>query len=542
MKKSELIFLFLFLTLCCNAQEKICNYSITPSNPNFDGTGIPAGSTICISGGNYNYLYLSNIKGSAGNPITVINDGNVVIDTDHYFGIKISDCQYIKLIGESSSQSYGIRITRVAAGAGVSIDDLSSDIEIAGLEIANTYIGGIYAKSDPSCTNYSSTRDKFTMYNLSIHDCYLHDIGDEGMYIGSSKYTGQYLSDCDTTVYPHVIMGVQVYDNIVENTGWDGIQVSSAITNCSIYNNIIRYDSQKETVYQMSGILIGGGSKCDCYNNQIYDGKGDGIDILGKGNMKIYNNLIVRAGKNYQPNDINNNKHGIYIGSSPDNSNANFYITQNTIVSPKSTGINYYNSITTENLISNNLIVEPGLLSTLGNLAYVSYNENVPQIVVKNNYLSSSTQYIGFVNASQNNFDLLANSPVVNSGIDLNANAVSFDLLNRPRPHNNGYDAGAYECQDENADIFDYTKNDKVKLSPMPATNQLTIEFDFKSHSSYNFFIINSFGQIVKKITKTFNNFETKTTIDITDLEQGSYILKIINKEESYSKKIIVIR
>jgi len=50
----------------------------------------------------------------------------------------------------------------------------------------------------------------------------------------------------------------------------------------------------------MSGILIGGGAKCDCYNNKIFDGKGDGIDVFGLGYMKIFNNLIVRAGRTFQ--------------------------------------------------------------------------------------------------------------------------------------------------------------------------------------------------------------------------------------------------
>ena len=67
------------------------------------------------------------------------------------------------------------------------------------------------------------------MYDLKIHDCYLHHIADEGFYIGSSKYTGQTIYQCDEiVVLPHIIEGVSIYDNIVENTGWDGIQVSSA--------------------------------------------------------------------------------------------------------------------------------------------------------------------------------------------------------------------------------------------------------------------------------------------------------------------------
>ena len=42
--------------------------------------------------------------------------------------------------------------------------------------------------------------------------------------------------------------------------------------------------------------VISGGFK-----PKIFDGKGDGIDVLGMGFMKIYNNLIVRAGKTFEP-------------------------------------------------------------------------------------------------------------------------------------------------------------------------------------------------------------------------------------------------
>ena len=384
MKNIGLILFCLIISFNLLAQ-KDCHYTITPTNPYFDGSAVAAGSTICLEAGNYNYLHLKNLKGTAAKPITIVNDGKVVINTDHYFGIKIAGCQHVKLIAESVSGSYGIAVLRVAGGAGLSIDELSSDIEVAGLEIANTKIGGIYAKTEPDCS-LTSIRENFTMYNLIVRDCYLHDIADEGMYIGSSKYTGQEIT-CNgstTTVLPHVIEGVQVYNNIVERTGWDGIQVSSATKNCRIYNNIIRHDSQSETVWQMSGILIGGGSTCDCYNNQIYDGKGDGIDVLGKGTSRIYNNLIVRAGKSYDPSNTTNHKHGIYVGPSPDGTVANYYILHNTIVSPKSDGIYYNNSNTNVNLLANNLIVAPGT-------TYINYNSSMTQVQLRTNFFANNS-------------------------------------------------------------------------------------------------------------------------------------------------------
>ncbi|PJB59012.1 MAG: hypothetical protein CO098_05705, partial [Bacteroidetes bacterium CG_4_9_14_3_um_filter_41_19] len=198
------------------------------------------GSTVCLQGGSKDYLYLKNIHGTADNPITFINSGGAItIETNHYYGIKIANCSFIRLTGSGDNEiSYGIQVLRVDNGAGISVTELSTDVEIDYVEIANTDIAGVYAKSEPDCL-FNSTRDKFTMYNFWLHDCYLHDIADEGLYIGSSKYTGQTIN-CngkDTTVFPHVIIGARIYNNIVENTGWDGIQVSSAQSNCQVFGN-----------------------------------------------------------------------------------------------------------------------------------------------------------------------------------------------------------------------------------------------------------------------------------------------------------------
>lgn len=46
----------------------------------------------------------------------------------------------------------------------------------------------------------------------------------------------------------------------------------------------------------MEGIIIGGGTKCKCYNNIIKDGKGSGINVFGLGDIYIFNNLIVNMG------------------------------------------------------------------------------------------------------------------------------------------------------------------------------------------------------------------------------------------------------
>ena len=128
----------------------------------------------------------------------------------------------------------------------------------------------------------------------------------------------------------------------------------------------------------MSGILIGGGAKCDCYNNKIFDGKGDGIDIFGLGFMKIYNNLIVRAGRTFKPNEPTEYKHGIYVGEVVNSPNATFKLFNNTIVSPKSSGIKYSNQEAAMGYIKNNIIANPGL-----DPEYIIIDNDVAQIKLK---------------------------------------------------------------------------------------------------------------------------------------------------------------
>ncbi|MEA3504877.1 MAG: right-handed parallel beta-helix repeat-containing protein, partial [Bacteroidota bacterium] len=332
---------YLFVTFCitivlllslniATAQNKT-TFIIEPSTYIIDGDdlGISPGDTVLITTSAKPYLLIRNVHGTSSSPVLFKNyNGIIIFDTDHFYGISIQHSEHIIISGmDSYGYDYGIQILRVANGAGIGITDYSSDVEIKGVEIANTLISAIVSKTDPVCDENNEihpTRDDFVQYNIVIHDNYLHDIGNEGMYIGSSFFTG-YTLTCggqQHTVEPHVNIGVQIYNNILDRTGWDGIQVSSAVNNCNIYGNIIEHDSEAEYHNQMSGIIIGGGSKCDCYNNIIKDGKGDGIEIFGKGNQKIYNNLIIRPGRTYHTGDPSFPKHGMYCGDVATDQNA----------------------------------------------------------------------------------------------------------------------------------------------------------------------------------------------------------------------------
>lgn len=532
-----------FIILGIGQVSAQCDMLVSNSTDVVDGEsiGIQPGQTICFEGGERDYLIIRNVHGTANNPITLKNeDQPIIIKTGHYYGIKISNCSFVRLTGSGNPQiTYGFRILEVDQGAGISVTDLSTDVEIDHVEIANTPIGGIYAKTEPDCS-FTSTRDKFTMYNFWLHDCYLHDIADEGLYIGSSKYTGQTIT-CngkDTTVMPHVIIGAQIYNNIVENTGWDGIQVSSAFSDCSIHDNIVRLDSQEEYTYQMSGILIGGGSQCDCFNNQIFDGKGDGIDVLGLGNMKIYNNLIVNAGKTFKPDDPNAFKHGIFIGELVTTPNASFDIYNNTIVNPKSDGIKYANNEAITARFINNLITNPGRLSYEGDQAYINGNQS--SISKTTNLFSPDNSSVRFLGQNPYLYDLQPNSPAVNAGTDVNDRVLTFDAINRNRPFHTYFDIGAFECHDPQASNDDQEKEDGIHIFPNPCHDYTVISTTWLKSKISGINLLNSNGQIITKYGQNKLNESGEITLDVQQLPDGMYIVEIVSLNGNFYQKILV--
>jgi len=547
LKKLHIILTLIIFLISINVIAT--SHVIATSTNLIEGTSINAGDTIKLLSGQREFLLFRFIHGDSSNPVVIINEGGQVvinaIDPGSY-GIKFQTCSYVKLTGSGDTDNqYGIHIDGVSVGTGVSVDNLSTNFEMERVEINDINIAGIYVKTEPTCT-LESTRENFTMYDIKIHDCYLHDIADEGMYIGSSKYTGQDIG-CGTLL-PHVIDGVWVYNNIIEDTGWDGIQVSSAPSNCFIYNNIIRNDSYRETTNQMSGILIGGGSDCDCYNNKIFDGKGDGIDVLGLGNHKIFNNLIVRPGMSYHPNEgsTSYSKHGIWVGSVVTNQNVEMLIYNNTIISPKTYGIKLSNVSISSYKIYNNIISEPSSYDLLEGNSYLNINILI-NYQLANNLLSNQEEDIKFINTSNEDYDIDAFSPAVNSGLDLSSIGLNFDIENKTRPFGGAFDIGAYESHDSRIGIEDddFLIRKKIKLfdvSPNPISESAIIRYELKEPIFIKLSITDITGRTIRVLIEEMKYAKLQTIeIHKNSLPSGIYFLTLESKFGVFSKKIIFI-
>jgi len=360
MKRNSILFtcLFAFIGWIFSANCN-CNHTISASQLSVDGSllNIQPGDTICLEASNKTYLRLVNFHGNANKYIVFVNCGGEVKiqNTANTYGIKIGNSSYFRFTGTGvEGLKYGIKAFG-STGNGLSIDDKSTNFEVDHIEIGNTGFAGIMSKSDPKC-DLSTNRDHFVQYQSIIHDNYIHDTAGEGLYIGHSFYSG-YTMNCNATsviLFPHILSGVRIYNNIVENSHWDGIQIGCAAEDCEIYGNRVLNYGVDGTAAQNNGIQIGGGTTGKCYNNYIANGTGNGIIIFGTGNNDFFNNIIVNAGLNYYPNDVTKRVYGMFCDDRTTISGRSFNFYNNTIISPKTDGIRFMSLQSENNKFYNN--------------------------------------------------------------------------------------------------------------------------------------------------------------------------------------------
>jgi len=515
-------------------QTPNCAMLIPATEGTIDGRSnaseIRPGDTICLAPGQKLYLRIMYLHGTPEEPVVIINNAGIVDISGYFYGLKIDSCSHIKLSGKGSSTSpYGIYINNVE-GAGMSIEGLSTDIEVEGIEIFNTQLVGIFCKSDPDCS-FTSTRDRYTMRNVSIHDNYIHDTGMEGFYIGSSFYSG-FEINCngkDTILLPHLIRGIAVYNNRLTRTGWDGIQVSSADSGCAIYGNEISYDSQSAEINQMSGIIMGEGSVCDCFNNQIRNGKGNGIQVLGLGGNRVFNNMILNAGRTFLEEYPYMN--GIYVGTQPTTPESSFLIAYNTIISPRDHGLDFRNTTSTGNMFTDNIVM------AYGRDLYIGSN-----VTLQNNLTSTTLDETQFVNASGGNFDLNWKSTAVNSAVTVPQLNPDYDILYRIRPFAEANDIGAYECQDSSLIAIPERVPEHINDFSMEMdylNDLLIIRYFISSEEHVLFELYDLSGKLMNRMVEgNIHAGEHHLQFNIAHLVQGVYIVRMTAGNDSVSKKI----
>jgi len=411
-----------------------CTFVVAASQGTIDGKalGVKPGDTICLNAAfKYGTLTFKNIVGTAAKPVIITNcDGTVNIAlTGKPFNLKTSNSKYFRITGGDTEKSYGIRLSGSTAN-GVILTDLSTNFEVDHMEVFKVGFAGIMAKTDPTCDD-ATIRGNFTMRNVSFHDNYIHDTQGEGFYIGHSFYGGETVTGCGVRL-PHTIEGIDIYNNHVVRSGWDGIQMSCATKNARVFGNTVEDYAVLNKAEQQNGILIGGGSGGTCFGNFVNGGTGNGICTFGLGDNLFHDNIVINAGQKGMFCDVR----GVPTGNG-------FKFVNNTVVNPKEEGIAIYSYTLPNNVCINNIIVNPGTFSTYKESAYIRINKNAPT-EKSNNYTTLTIGDVKFVN-SKNNFRLKTGSPAIDKGKDISSYVITKDFYNNERHKGSAYDIGASE-------------------------------------------------------------------------------------------------
>ena len=509
---------------------------------NYDGTnrGIKPGDTVYIEPGHRDRLRLYNIHGDSLNYVVFINNGGLVeISTNtFYFGFQVMNCSYFRLTGTGSrSLTYGIKIGHTPIGAsGLTLDGQSTNYEVDHIESCNSGFAGIWANPKPDC-NENFNRPYFTRRNTIFHDNYVHNTYGEAFYIGHSYYTG-YTITCDSvkkTVYPAEIHGLKVYNNVVDSSGWDGIQVGCATIGCEIYGNKISNYGVQNTKCQNFGIILGGGTGGDCHDNLIMNGTCTGINVFGIGGNKIYNNIIVNPGHAMNDSMVTTNAFGIFCDDRSTIVGSSFYFLNNTIISPKGDGIRIYSDLSKHNMICNNIILNPGSYGTYGrwvdpNKSFVFSYPNV-DVTISNNYFSNTiSSGVDYTNPDEV-YNYCKNLPVIDKGIDISNYGINTDFIQNSRIINGISDIGAFEYPDS---TMQRQNSKSIKVFSKDLSGKLNINSEKKERIK-KVSIYELSGQLI--YTSTTGNEEITVTSN-NKLSKGIYLVCVATENEEYRSKI----
>jgi hypothetical protein len=418
-----------------------CTYVVPDRTHVIDGQilGIKPGDVICLNAAiAYKNLLFKNITGTATEPVVIKNCGGVatLTATGLSFGLKTQNSKYFKISGGTVANSYGIKI--VNGHIGVALGDLSTNFEVDHIEVQGSGFAGIMAKTDPTC-DMATSRENFTMKSVNLNSNYIHDTGGEGFYVGNSFFQAGVNTECGIR-YPHEIHYLRLFNNIVKNTGWDGIQVGCATIGAKIYGNTVENYGLLNIYNQRNGMQLGEGTGGLCYGNFIKKGTGNGMNVLGLGTNVIYNNVIVDAG------DM-----GVFCDERY-TTGTGFKFINNTIVNPKSDGIRLYADKVAMNVVINNIIINPGnytkyVYPRTPQDAFLYKLSKDVKIDLRNNYFNTSQTEIQFVDPLANNYRLTLTSCLVDKGADISTYAIGTDFYKKSRLRGLGYDIGAAECQ-----------------------------------------------------------------------------------------------
>jgi hypothetical protein len=351
----------------CNTAKPV-SYTIAPTQPgeiyitNAINKGWKGGDTLKIPAGTYSVIEIDSFGGDPCRDIVVINDGQVNVTGSMRFK---KDVHHVKILGNGTPGiKYGFKCKNFAFNRA---NHFTMEWIEAGpnLKDATGKGGGvgIYGKQDPYVDQPWTWYPNYVSTKITINNCYVHDVQGEGMYIGHTYPSGD--PDQGGRI-PQRMDSVTISNCIVRRTGWDGIQLSNARNGGRIFGNDVSDFGFDDIDGQRAGIISGGNTNAQVYNNVVTNGTGNGIQFFGYGRMECYGNLISNVGNTLK---TTGGEESIYGQPNPTNAPGEvnpkqaMVIHDNKIVNPKDRGaIRFWDNNNSElvNLFNNKICFTEG--------------------------------------------------------------------------------------------------------------------------------------------------------------------------------------
>lgn len=403
---------------------------------------VKPGDTLCIPAGDYDYIRFAKIVGTPEKPVIIRNCGGLVRigirSTTTIAAFILSDCKYFKIEGDGMpGLKYGFDINGTNQN-GIKMYGMIFSAGSTDFDVHHAYIHDasmfIQAKTLQNCDHPEWLDGQFTMKNVGIHDLLCRRANWEGFYIGNSHYLWN-AGSC-IGMKSHLVENLQVYNNDLEDMGWDGIQIALATNGDNrVYNNRVNNYGLARNSAQGYGILCGGGSSLRIFNNVVSKGFNAGVEIFGSGISHVYNNLIT---------DIE--YEGINVADKLLFEPATAYIYNNTVYHTGKNGIKIYADLTTiGHKVYNNIVIAEGTQwDTPQSGYYIKGNSNILYDFDKN-FSFKTLDAAGFTDNAGNDFRLKQGAQAIDAGRNMADLSLNFDLDGKARPYNNNFDGGAYE-------------------------------------------------------------------------------------------------
>ena len=478
-----------------------------------------AGDTVFIKAGTYNERVIVKNSGAANNYIVfsnyqndeVIIDGNGITWWDWDGLFNITDRSYVK---------------------------------ITGLNIKNSYYGGIWAEnSDHIIINNNYTYNTISC-GIGIWSSNNITISDNEVELACND--GE--QECISIANSHncLINNNHVHDNGPGTNGGEGIDIKAGSHDVVVSHNRVHNLNNRIGIYadawdthtynidiiqnkvyycENSGLAVAterGGliENISFINNISYQNKWGGIELGGwtddgySGptpikNVKIINNTCYKNGSTFS---------GWGFGINVNNPYAENVVIRNNICSQNNAQIGV------ENILSG-LIIDHNLIDGANNAT---------------DALFGSDSIIGnplFINANASNFQLLNNSVAIDNASPINA--PSLDFININRPYGAGYDIGAYEYTPSSG-ILHNTYNDSIiKVFPNPVSDKFKVLVNGNKLQNYSIKLYNSNGKLVNKGI-SIKIRKGVIIIDRNSLPSGIYLLNIISNNQLIADKKLI--